>query len=218
MGSNLPIDASFNVAIEKVKNNIFSSLNCHNIGRIIEYNAENNTATIETMVLRQWYNQVLSPSLIMDVPIITFGTKNARITMPNPVGCYVILLFMDKNIDNFLETGEQHLSPTDRCHSISDCVALLTVDSAIDEQPLYDENALTLSNKGIIEEEEYQTFIKVNPDKVSIANNKQNLANLIDLFLTACENIQTDPQTGLILDTSKQAFTDLKDKFKELLV
>lgn len=215
--SNLPINATLNTAIEKVKKNIFATLNCHNIGRVVEYNAQNNTATIETMILNQWYDTIVEPSLIMDVPIITFGTKNARITMPNPVGCYVILLFMDKNIDNFLETGEQHLSPTSRTHSISDCVALLTVDSEIDEQPLYDENALTLSNKGIIEEEEHQTFIKVKPDTVSIANNKQNLSNLIDLFLQACEQIETETNTGILKPASKQKFTDLKAKFKELL-
>lgn len=158
--ADLPLNASINDVLEQVKSNIFSTLNCHNIGRIIEYNAETNTATIETMILRKFYNEILQPSLIMDVPILTFGTKNARITMPNPVGCYVVLLFMDKNIDNFLETGEQHLSPTDRTHSISDCVALLTIDSSVDEQPLYDENALTLSNK--------QNYIKIKDDEIII--------------------------------------------------
>lgn len=215
--ADLPLNASINDVLEQVKSNIFSTLNCHNIGRIIEYNAETNTATVETMILRKFYNEILQPSLIMDVPILTFGTKNARITMPNPVGCYVVLLFMDKNIDNFLETGEQHLSPTDRTHSISDCVALLTIDSAVDEQPLYDENALMLSNKGIIEDVEHQTFIKVKPDTVSIANDRQNLSNLINLFLVACENIKTVTSTGVLTADSKKKFTDLKTQFKELL-
>lgn len=215
--ADLPLNASINDVLEQVKSNIFSTLNCHNIGRIIEYNAETNTATIETMVLRKFYNEILQPSLIMDVPILTFGTKNARITMPNPVGCYVVLLFMDKNIDNFLETGEQHLSPTDRTHSISDCVALLTIDSSVDEQPLYDDNALTLSNKGIIEDVEYQTFIKVKPNTVSIENNKQNLSDLINSFLVACEEIETVTNSGVLTADSKKKFTDLKEQFKELL-
>lgn len=213
--ADLPLNASINDVLEQVKSNIFSTLNCHNIGRIIEYNAETNTATVETMILRKFYNEILQPSLIMDVPILTFGTKNARITMPNPVGCYVVLLFMDKNIDNFLETGEQHLSPTDRTHSISDCVALLTIDSSVDEQPLYDDNALTLSNKGIIEDVEHQTFIKVKPDTVSIANDRQNLSNLINLFLVACESITTS--NNVLTSASKKKFTDLKTQFKELL-
>lgn len=207
MASNLPINASLNKAIESVKNNIFSNLYCHNIGRILEYDAITCTATVEMLQVKQWYGQSFYPTLITDVPIVMFGTANCRITMPNPVGNYCVLLFMDRNIDNFMETGEAQLPATERMHSMSDCVALLTINSNINEAPMYDENALTLSNE--------QNFIKIKPDSISIANDKQNLASLIQEFLTACENIVCGSYP--LTSSSKKAFTDLKTKFEELL-
>ena len=56
-------------------------------------------------------------------------------------------------------------------------------------------------------------------DKVSISNTSQSLAPLIQAFITACENITTVPDEsgGGLTASSKQAFSDLKAKFEELL-
>ena len=39
----------------------------------------------------------------------------------------------------------------------------------------------------------------------------------MDSFLTACENIKVDPNSGILTPESKQQFTELKTQFKELL-
>ena len=209
--ANLPLNSGFLDVIDGLKDTIANNINCHNIGRILTYNGTTNTATIEILQLKEWYNKTFQPTIISDVPIVTFGTFNARITMPNPVGCYCVLLYMDSNIDNFMETGEAHKPATGRKHSISDCIALLTVDCQINNKPLYDENALTLSNTNL--------YLKLYEDKIKIANKQQDLTNLIDKLLTACENIITvaDESGGGLNPESKQAFTDLKTQFKELL-
>ena len=54
-------------------------------------------------------------------------------------------------------------------------------------------------------------------EKINIGNNTQNLANLIQAFLTACENIAVVTNTGVLTPAAKQAFTDLKSQFEELL-
>ena len=204
----MEIDASFNEVIDIVKDNISSNINCHNIGRIIAYDNTTNTVQVELMQLKQWQNRTITPVIIGDVPLVTFGSKQARITV-NPIGCNCVLLFMDRNIDNFMETGEQHLPDTNRMHNISDCVALLTIDSNVDTMPMYDENAMTISNN--------EAYIKLYNDTIEIANTKQKLSGLIQEFLVACENIAVTPNTGIITETSKANFTNLKTKFSELL-
>lgn len=224
--ANVPINASLTDVIEAVKNNIYSNLNCHNIGRIIDYNKEMNTCTVEILQVKQWYEQKFYPTIIPNVPLVTFGTFNCRIMPSNPVDNYCILLFLDRNIDNFMETGEAQVPATERMHSISDCVALLTINPDTSETNLYDENALTLSNKDTINDIEYQSYIKIKPnkininaDKIIIENSIRNLSTLIQGLLTACENIATvaDESGGVLTPETKQAFTDLKTQFGELL-
>lgn len=54
-------------------------------------------------------------------------------------------------------------------------------------------------------------------DKVNVANTQQSLITLMTNFLTACEGIAVDPNSGVILPGSKQPFTDLKSQFAQLL-
>lgn len=215
MSQSIPMNTTFNDVLNSLKNNVFSNLNCHNIGKIIEFDYNTSTATIEILQIKQWYGQNFQPAIITDVPVVMFGTMNCRITLPNPIGTTCVLLFMDRNIDNFIKTGVAQLPNTNRMHSMSDCIAIPTISSNIDVTPLYDNSAITISNTETIENEKYTSYIKVKPQSVTIANDKQNLANLMQELLTACENIVCGSYP--ISSTAKQTFTNLKTKYGELL-
>lgn len=207
-----------------LKNNIFSTLNCHNIGRILEFNSVTQTCTVEVLQIKQYNAKIFKPVPITNVPLIILGTKNAGITFPNPVGTICVLIFMDRNIDNFMETEESYVPSTTRMHDFTDCIALCTFRTLVNPITDYDEDAISLVNKEIINEVENITSLKIYPNlfevatsgKVKISNNTQNLATLIQNFLTACEGIAVDTQTGLLTASSKQSFTDLKNQFNEL--
>lgn len=220
-----------------LKTNIFANLNCHNIGKILEFNPQTCTCTVELMQIKQFNKKLYTPVPITNVPLIICGSGGGHITMPNPVGTICILLFMDRNIDTFLETGESYVPPTTRMHDFTDCIALTTFKTLANPLTEYDEKAVTIMNEEIIEGIKNKSYIKVYGDnvqiktiqgeatsaainvsnKINIQNNLQNLAGLIQSFLVACESIVVDPNSGALTPASKQLFTDLKTQFEELL-
>lgn len=223
-------------SLNNLKNNIMANLNCHNIGKILEFDASTQMCSVQLMQIKQFNNELFTPVILTDVPLIMLGAGGGHITMPNPVGTICILLFMDRNIDAFLETGEAYAPLTSRMHDFTDCVALTTFKTLVNPLTDYDEKAVTIINEEIIEEVKNQSYIKVYgdsvqiktmqgeatsavinvTDKINLENNTQNLANLIQSFLVACESITT-VNGGTLTPASKQLFTDLKTQFEELL-
>lgn len=227
----------FNSVMQLSQDSIMSRLNCHNIGRIIEFDPTNQLCTVELMQIKRFNDQYITPAPLTNVPLIIYGSGGGHITMPNPVGTICILLFMDRNIDAFLETGESYVPPTTRMHDFTDCIALTTFKTLANPLTEYDEKAVTIMNEEIIEGIKNKSYIKVYGDnvqiktiqgeatsaainvsnKINIENNLQNLAGLIQGFLAACETITIDPRTMTLTDESRQLFTNLKVQFEELL-
>lgn len=227
----------FNSVMELSQDAIMSRLNCHNIGRIIEFDPTNQLCTVELMQIKRFNDQYITPAPLTNVPLIICGSGGGHITMPNPVGTICILLFMDRNIDAFLETGESYVPQTTRMHDFTDCVALTTFKTLANPLTEYDEKAVTIMNEEIVEGIKNKSYIKVYGDnvqikttqgeatsaainvsnKINIQNNSQNLAGLIQGFLAACETITIDPRTMTLTDESRQLFTNLKTQFEELL-
>lgn len=209
--------------------------NCHNIGRITEFDSATQTCTIELMQLKQFSNQIIIPAPLTEVPLIIYGCGDATITLPNPVDTTCLVLFLDRNMDAFMQTGEQYVPETSRMHDFTDCVAITTFKTLVNPIENYDETSISINYQKLVEEVLYHATIKnfgnslqlkvqtdentavVNvSDKISVQNTAQNLASLIDAFLTACEGIVTVNGGGLT-SSSQQAFTDLKTQFGELL-
>lgn len=214
---------------------VMSKLNCHNIGRIIEFDPDTFLCTVEIQQLKQFYETSFQPVPITQVPLIIYGSDGAHITLPNPVGTICLLLFLDRDISNFLLTGEVYDPSTTRMHDFSDCIALTTFKTLANPIQNYDERAISIIREELIEDILCQSIIKVYgdlilqkagkgaqiqlDDKLNLKNNTQSLASLIQAFLTACENITTvaDESGGTLTPQSKQAFTNLKTSFEELL-
>lgn len=217
---------------------VMSRLNCHNIGKIIEFDPLSQLCTVELMQVKQFNNQYINPVPITEVPLIILGAGGGHITTPDPTGTICLLLFLDRNIDAFIETGEKYTPETSRMHDFTDCVALATFKTLANPIENYDKRAISIFNEEVINELKTNSYIKVYgdsiqlnvniqgeepggssmtlDDKVSINNTKQSLAALIEEFVTACEDITT-VNGGALTPASKQLFTDLKTKFEELL-
>lgn len=222
----------FNSVMQLSQDAIMARLNCHNIGKILEFDPVTQTCSIQLMQIKQFNNQQITPTILTEVPLIIYGAGGGHITMPNPVGTICILLFMDRNIDTFLETEESYVPQTSRMHDFTDCIALTTFKTLVNPLTDYDEKAVTIMNEEIIEEVKQKSFIKVYSqqilmqntlggkisltNKINIQNQQQNLASLIQSFLTACESITT-VNGGALTPSSKQLFTNLKTQFEELL-
>lgn len=138
-----------NVSISEIsqllKDNVMANLNCHNIGKIIDFDSSTQTCTVELMQIKQYNGNFFTPAPITQVPLIILGAGGGHITMPNPVGTICLILFLDRNIDNFMETGEQYVPETSRMHDFTDAIALTTFTTLANPLENYDENAITIS-------------------------------------------------------------------------
>lgn len=240
-------------AIELAKNKTMSVINCHNIGRIQTFYPETQTADIEIMQVETQYNEFYNLPILVNVPVIVYGGINQGITLGDLTGVHCLLIFMDKNISSYLETGEIYTPETERMHDYTDCIALTTFKNNTNPISNYDNEAVSVYNSNdtsssyvkayanniaitsntTTEEATSASNLNVNPNsvlienagggqieinaKINIENTSQNLATLIQSFLTACENIAVDTNTGVLTPASKQAFTDLAAQFEELL-
>lgn len=223
----------FNNVMELAQDAIMSRLNVHNIGRIIEFDKNTQTCTVELMILKQFNERIIEPAPLTDVPLIILGAGGGHITLPNPVGTVCMLMFLDRNMDNFMETGEAYAPETSRMHDFTDCVALTTFKSAVNPVENYDDEAITIFNEGLIEAVQKISYIKVYPnniqiavtdganialsDKVTINNSAQNLGTLIQSLITAIEGLTINTVSGTVMQTSIDTLEAIAEDFKELI-
>ena len=210
-------------------------LNCHNVGSIIDFDATTQMCTIELMQLKQFAGETITPAPLTEVPLIIYGAGDGTITLPNPVGSICLVLFLDRNIDAFMQTGEQYTPNTTRMHDFTDCVALTTFGTLVNPIENYDTNSISINYQKLVEDVLYYSTIKnlgssINlkvqnesntseisiADKIAVKNTSQSLATLIQALLQACEGITT-VTGGSLTPASLQAFTNLKTQFGELL-
>ncbi|MBO5928260.1 MAG: hypothetical protein J6Q32_05365, partial [Clostridia bacterium] len=156
----------FNDLMRMVQTSVFSRLNCHGIGKIIEFNKTNQTCTIQLMQLKEFNNTYFTPAPLTEVPLIIYGQGSANITLPDPTGSICLVLFLDRNADSFMQTGEMYAPTTTRMHDFTDCVAISTFYTLNNPLLNYDDTALSLIYTKTVEEIVFTAVIKNFADKI----------------------------------------------------
>lgn len=230
-------DIDFSDAMDIAQNAIMSRLNCHNVGKIIEFDANTQTCTVQLMILKQFYNNIITPVPITNVPLIIYGAGGGHITLPNPVGSICLLMFLDRNSDRFMETGEPYLPETTRTHDFTDCIAITTFSTLNNPIQDYDNEAISIIHNKIIEEVAYTSIIKNYADsillkstqkgnnttysqieltnKIDIKNNEKTLLGLLNGLIDIIKNISIT--NGAISSASQTALENYKTQFGKLL-
>lgn len=226
----------FNDVIARVQQTTMSRLNCHNIGKIIEFEPETQTCTIQLMQQEQLGDNIYTPAPLTEVPLILYGVDGAHITLPNPVGSICLVLFLDRNIDAFMRTGEIYTPETKRTHDYTDCVALTTFKTLVNPIENYDTEAISIIYDKLIEEILYTSVIKNYgnsllfkvsteetsaqisiDDKINIQNTNQNLATLIQNLIATIKALTVNTNSGVVTSASQNALQTIADNFSELL-
>ena len=202
-----------------LKNNVLSVMNCHNIGKIVDFDAAKQTCTVELMQVKQFNDNYYTPAPIMDVPLIIYGAGGGHITLPNPVGTYCLLFFMDRNIDSFLETGEQYAPETSRMHDFTDCIAITTFKTLINPIANYDENAVSILNdEKISDDEENHSYIKVYPDEIKLNVSQTSEDVTQEAKITMDDKVHIETSKGGVIDVSdKILLKNTAENFLQLM-
>ena len=167
-------DPEFADVINKVKSDISYALNCVQIGTIESFNKLLNTASVSVNFKRQLPDgSTLDYPLLCDCPVFILSGGGASIEMPISVGDTCLLLFNDRNIDNWFYSGQVTTPANPRAHDISDCICLVGVRSLT--------KAVPMSDKAI--------RIMGYSKKIAVKNTAANLKTILDSLINAIKLI-----------------------------
>lgn len=117
-------------ALRALKLDILKTINCVKIGKIKSFNGTKKTAEIQILFKRIFpNNKTVSYPILVDCPIFTMQGGGAGLQMPITAGDDCIVLFSDRNIDAWFQSGSEAVPLNQRLHDISDAIALVGINS-----------------------------------------------------------------------------------------
>lgn len=103
-----------------------AQMNCHQVGQVVSFDATKQTASVQLSVLAVLADgsQVPYP-VLTDCPVFVYSGGGAVITMPIAAGDPCLVLFNDRDLDNWFTTGNVVAPNSPRSHSLSDGMVLV---------------------------------------------------------------------------------------------
>lgn len=190
MINKIPTEPNIKDLLDMFKRDIFLSLNCHAIGKIQSFDSAKQTAKV-TIEYKKTYSErdaqgiyrevSVSYPVLLDCPVIVMQGGGCGLTFPISTGDKCLILFNDRDIDNWYSGGQVVAPNTQRMHSMSDGIALVGLNSLQSSISGYDTTRARFYNG--------TTEVSVGPNLVKIANNlttlKTVLNDLLDLLSTS---------------------------------
>lgn len=171
-----------------LKKDIFLSFNCHALGTIFSFDANEQTAQVNLNYVKTLFNDsgvqrsIEYPALV-DVPVIILSGGTTYLNMPISKGDQCLVMFNDRDIDNWFDGATAgHEVNTPRLHSLADGIALVGLQQfAISG---YDAVRAMLTDGTVM--------VGINPDtsKVLISNGT-TLNDLLQDLITEVKNLVT---------------------------
>lgn len=184
------------------KKDIGLSLNCHALATIQSFDAATQTcrATInytKTVSQTAPNGKVISVPkpypILVNVPIISLFGGVAGVTFPIKKGDTCVILFNDRDIDNWFISGDTNAETvTKRTHSLSDGLALVGVRSKKNALSNYDTSNLVLfhgANKITVSES--NIVIEKGPVKITVGD-KVKIENATGSLLPILNELVVD--------------------------
>lgn len=195
--NSVPNEVSIADLLKLLKKEIFFDLNCHHLATIESFDSDMQTVTATVNYTKTFFEPdeqglyqpiQISYPLMVDVPVIVLGGGGARLTFPIAQGDQCLVLFNDRNIDNWFQSGQVGPVANSRAHSFADGFALIGPNSKASLIADYDAIRTVLRNGN--------AGVGVSLEKIKIFNEITTLNTLLQSILsqlqtlaTACSNI-----------------------------
>lgn len=135
----IPTQPALVDALNLFKKDILLNLACHHVGTIQSFNATLQTCTATVNYPKTYFTlnkatglyspTLVSYPLLLDVPVIALGGGKAALTMPVTTGDECLLVFNDRDINNWWSGGAGAAVATPRLHSLADGIAIVGLRS-----------------------------------------------------------------------------------------
>jgi Phage protein Gp138 N-terminal domain len=133
-----------------IREDVLKTINCHQVAIVHFFNSDDLTITAQITTKRLldikpdgskiWKEY----PLFTDVPIVILGGNDSLLTFPVLAGQECLLLFNDRELDEWWANGGINSFNAERYHSFSDAIALIGLRSQATKFSNYDNNSVTL--------------------------------------------------------------------------
>lgn len=193
VNSRRKVEPSLKDLFDIASKDILLKLNCHAIAIIQSFDPENQTISGAVAYKKSFderqadgtYKIVLKdyPPLI-DVPVVIMSGGPWSLTFPINQGDECLILFNDRDLDNWFQSGQVGGVASGRLHSFSDGIALVGLRSTARSLPDYDTTRAVLGNSN-------GTMVGVGDSLIKIANATTSLNALLQELITDVNNLVT---------------------------
>lgn len=128
-----------------------NATNCVQIGKIVSFDSTNQTASIQ-LLLKKTYNvtpqgvgQFQEIPILINCPCMVLFGGTGFMSMPITAGDNCIVLFNDKELDNWFVNGGFQVPSSKRMHDFSDAIAIVGINSLQSSIATYLANGVRLS-------------------------------------------------------------------------
>lgn len=171
-----------------LKLDIFSSLNCVKVGLIKSFDGTRRTAEVQILFKRKLMDGTIqSYPQIIDLPVFTLQGGGGSLQFPIAAGDQCIVLFADRRLDEWFQSGQEAVPGDARMHDLSDGIALVGLNALNSALPIYPSNKVVLA---------YQdTMLELKSDGWTLIGNggaEIDVSDTIDLTADAGAEIELD--------------------------
>jgi hypothetical protein len=135
--------------LNALKGEVFASLNCVKVGKIDKFDQVRKCADIQLLfkkVTPAKDKEMESYPLLINCPVFTLQGHQTYFQLPITKGDTALVFFSDRNLDIWWRTGQESAPADHRCHHLTDAIALVGVNSLINQMPPYTaDTTLTLT-------------------------------------------------------------------------
>ena len=100
-------------------------INCHQVGEIVSFDPATQTAEVQVKMSFLLNGEIKEYPLLLDCPCIILAGGQGSLTFPIQAGDSCLVLFNDRDMDNWYSGGQTMPPRTDRLHDFSDAIALV---------------------------------------------------------------------------------------------
>lgn len=148
------------------------NLNCVEVGSIVSWDKDKQTATVQVGVLRLIGDQQVAYPVLTDCPVMVLSGGKGRLTFPIQAGDTCIILFNDRDLDNWFTTGAAAVPNSSRTHSLSDGLVIVGVRNLANKLPGISATDTELSQGNAV--------VGMDDHKISIRNDVTDLKTALD--------------------------------------
>lgn len=176
------------------KKQILLDFNCHHIGTVQSFNPLTQTAQVTINYVKTFFNfnsitssyqsTTANYPVSAECPVICLGGGTGALTFPISSGDECLILYNDRDIDNWFAGGTGSPNGTARLHSFADAIVLVGLRSLPNILLNYDSSRVVLRNGTL-----GTTMVGVGDALIKIANATTTLNTLLQSLVTAIEGL-----------------------------